>query len=271
MEKVPEASLLIVEDEAVIAWDMAEFLKSGGYRISGIAHDAKTAIRIAECHRPDLALVDVKLAEGDSGLEVATMLRDRLHIPSILVTGHLNDAHAVQECAFGYIQKPFLREEILETIEAGLRWVRQGQVQDPPHGLIPTRKPVRRSWLGAPLRVLVIDDSMSYSRFVETCLREAGYQVETALSGRHAVALCTGPGSFDAAVLDIFMPDQDGLETLRALRQRDPEIWVIAMASPIEGGPLDVLRYARVFGANATLDKPFPCTLLLETLACVAP
>lgn len=267
---MPAASLLIVEDEALIAWDLAEFLKSRGYRIHGVVDDAATAIRIAEDHRPDLALVDVRLAHGDSGLHVAGVLRDRLHIPSILVTGHLPDAQAVHERAFGFIEKPFQHEKVAEVIAAGLRWVDEGRAENPPHGLIPTRRPPGPGRRGAPARVLVVDDSLAYARFLETCLREAGYAVTATQSGRHAVALCADAGAFDAAVVDIYMPDQDGLETLRALRKRDPKLRVVAMASPLEGGPLDVLRYARVFGAHATLDKPFPRTLLLDTLARVA-
>lgn len=265
---MPAASLLIVEDEALVAWDLAEFLKARGYRVVGIVDDKPTAIHVAEDCKPDLALVDVRLARGDSGLDVARELRDRLGIPSIHVTGHLDDAQAVREGAFGIIHKPYLHNEVANAVEAGLRWIREGRAEDPPHALIPTRKPPRPRH--APTRVLVVDDNMADARFVEKCLRDAGYHVETVLSGRDAVALCADQGAFDAVVLDIFMPEQDGLETLRALRQCDPKLRIVAMASPLEGGPLDFLRYARVFGAHATLDKPFSGSVLLETLARVA-
>lgn len=264
------ASLLIVEDESLIAHDLAEFLKECGYAIAGIAEDASTAIRLAEEDRPDLALVDVNLAHGDSGLEVASTLRDRLQIPSILVTAHLQDAQAVQERAFGFIQKPFRHEQVAETVEAGLRWLREGQAEAPPATLIPTRKPPVREEPRALGRVLIVDDELAYLEFIARCLHGAGHVVRGTASGAEAVRLYE-PGMFEAAILDIFMPEQDGLETMRALRARDPELRIVAMADPNEGGPLDFLRYARALGAHATLEKPFPCPALLETLARVIP
>lgn len=266
---MPSSSLLIVEDESVIAWDLAEFFERRGYAISGIADDVDTAICLAENGKPDLALVDVRLARGQSGLKLARVLRDRLFIPSILVTANLEDAHAVREGAFGFVQKPFRHEQLAQVVDASLEWVREGKVDHPPEALIPTRKPTPAG--SRESRMLVVEDSPQFSEFVQSCLSNAGYAVSATLSGKDAVKLCERPGSFDAAIVDIFMPEQDGFETLRALRERDPELRVVAIASPDEAGPLDVLRYARVFGANATLEKPFPCTRLLEVVADLVP
>lgn len=70
-------------------------------------------------------------------------------------------------------------------------------------------------------------------------------------------------GGFDMVITDIMMPEQDGLETIRQLRAERPDLKVIAISGSDSFGGLDYLPAAELFGAVATLRKPFqPLDLL---------
>jgi Response regulator containing a CheY-like receiver domain and an HTH DNA-binding domain len=84
--------ILIVEDEAIVAFSIDDALTSAGKTVVGIARDEEAAMRLAEEHHPDLALVDLSLARGSSGATVAQALRERYGIPAIFVSSFPLDA-----------------------------------------------------------------------------------------------------------------------------------------------------------------------------------
>ena len=78
-------------------------------------------------------------------------------------------------------------------------------------------------------RILVIDDDDLVRTAVQQMLENKGFDVVVAAQGEHALRILDD-GNFDAIVVDIFMPDMDGLETIRAFRERSPEIAIVAMS-----------------------------------------
>jgi CheY-like chemotaxis protein len=105
-------------------------------------------------------------------------------------------------------------------------------------------------------KVLVIDDQESICRMLQSLIKSVGHEVRLAGNGREGLAICA-EWNPDLILTDIFMPDQDGLEIIRALRKTAPQTRVIAMSGGGDMGDLDVLRTARVMGAVAVLTKPF--------------
>jgi two-component system OmpR family response regulator len=83
---------------------------------------------------------------------------------------------------------------------------------------------------GSPLRVLVVDDEANIAELVSMALRYEGWQVSTALNGTKAVqaAKDTDP---DAVVLDVMLPDMDGLEVLRRIRTSNPDVPVVFLTA----------------------------------------
>jgi CheY-like chemotaxis protein len=104
-------------------------------------------------------------------------------------------------------------------------------------------------------RMLIIDDDAEFRALLRRALVQAGYEVVEACNGREGV-LCYRTAPTDLVLTDIQMPEQDGLETIRALRREFPAVKIIAMSGSRELGGLDVLRIAEQFGALHTLEKP---------------
>ncbi|MFX4272035.1 response regulator transcription factor [Propionibacteriaceae bacterium Y1685] len=83
---------------------------------------------------------------------------------------------------------------------------------------------------GTPIRVLVVDDEPSLTELLGMAMRYEGWQVETAASGSAAVAAARAVRP-DIAVLDMMLPDFDGLEVMRRIRTEDPDLPVIFLTA----------------------------------------
>ena len=108
--------VLIVEDEALVALEIEGMLALAGHEAVAQADDLASAIQAAEAERPDLALVDIRLAHGSSGLEVAKALKE-LGIPVVFATGNCPDA-AGSEVALGCLHKPITDRALSGAIAA---------------------------------------------------------------------------------------------------------------------------------------------------------
>jgi CheY-like chemotaxis protein len=110
-------------------------------------------------------------------------------------------------------------------------------------------------------RILVIDDDDDFRTMLCTALEQAGYTVAEARNGHEGYQRQrTEP--VDLVITDILMPEQEGLETIQALRQEFPEIKIIAISGGV--GLLNFLPLARMFGASQTLQKPFTLQQLYD-------
>ena len=118
-----KTKVLIVEDEAIVAADLANKLERLGYRVSGSVASGEDAIAIASEQRPDIVLMDIRLSGSLDGIETAERLR-RVHpIPVIYVTAHSDPdtiTKALGTDPFGFILKPFIDRELKTQIEIAL-------------------------------------------------------------------------------------------------------------------------------------------------------
>lgn len=115
-------------------------------------------------------------------------------------------------------------------------------------------------------RILVIDDDAHVRGTIRAVLEGAGYEVAEAGDGGSGLAALT-PGMFDLAVVDIYMPEVDGLQTIRAIRNLHVELPVIVISGGGTYQRLDYLKVAEDFGASAVLSKPFTNAQLLDQVA----
>jgi two-component system, NtrC family, response regulator AtoC len=105
----------------------------------------------------------------------------------------------------------------------------------------------------AKTTVLVVDDDPTAYRLLREVLAQEGYQVETAESGRAALEKAGGT-FFDVVLSDVRMPDLDGVEVLRALKQLSPETVVIMMTA---FGSIETAIESIQEGAYDYISKPF--------------
>src|SRR4051794_2959698 len=80
--------LIVAEDDPLIAWAVRFGLADQGYEVCGWADTAPEAVRLAELHRPDVAVVDVGLADGTDGRAAAREISSRLGIPVVMCSTH---------------------------------------------------------------------------------------------------------------------------------------------------------------------------------------
>ena len=112
------------------------------------------------------------------------------------------------------------------------------------------------------LRALVIEDDKVSLLLVSRMLEKRGWQVDAAGNGRAGMALMADR-RYDLVVTDIFMPDQEGLETISQIRRTYPGLRILAMSAGGARPEFDYLAIARSIGATATIRKPFTPSALL--------
>ena len=115
--------------------------------------------------------------------------------------------------------------------------------------------------------VLVVDDEDQVRQLIRETLEQAGYDVQEARDGKEGLERYrTHPA--DLVIMDILMPDQDGLESIMTLRREFPASRVIAITGGSDMiGILNFLDVAKMLGARRTLHKPFEMKTLLEAAA----
>jgi len=121
---IPKASILVVEDELIVAENLRSVLGSMGYHVPDTACCSEEAIRFAEAHLPDLILMDIRLEGSEhDGVETAHRIRRRHDIPVVFLTAYADDETLERVKVtepFAYILKPFNERELYSAIELAL-------------------------------------------------------------------------------------------------------------------------------------------------------
>jgi PAS domain S-box-containing protein len=234
-------TVLIVEDQDHVRKLACEVLRRRGYDVRQAASGAE-ALEIAgpKAEGIDLLLADVVMP-GMSGVELAEILRRRRpDLPVLLTTGYAPEAIASQvpEDLEDYLRKPFTPDDLLRKIQERLAARRPGST------------------------VLVIDDDDAVRSFLAKTLRKAGYGVREASDGRTGMRLLSEQ-PVHLVITDLVMPDQEGLETVRLLHERNPEMPVVAISGAFDGA---FLKAAGIFGAQRLLRKPVEAQELLAVV-----
>ena len=111
-------------------------------------------------------------------------------------------------------------------------------------------------------KILLVDDEADFLEALSERMRTRGMEVSTSASAKEALD-AVEQGSYDAVVLDLMMPDVDGLEALRILKQKDPKLQVILLTghATVEKGVEAMKR-----GALDLLEKPTDIETLTEKI-----
>jgi len=113
--------------------------------------------------------------------------------------------------------------------------------------------------------ILIVEDDSSARAVLRETLELAGYVVREAGDGDEALRELADSVA-DLAIIDLFMPRKEGLETIREARGKFPDLKIIAISGGGNRGQLEYLPIAERFGANRVLAKPFEQAALLGTV-----
>lgn len=130
-----EIQILIVEDEPVIAENIAYYLNNHDFKVCGIAYDADEARMFLENSSPDAIVLDINLAGDVDGLDIAEYVNSHYNIPFILLTSYADRetiAKAKKVKPWGYIVKPFNEDTLLASLEMAISNFAQANNRDQP-------------------------------------------------------------------------------------------------------------------------------------------
>ena len=258
---------LVVDDNATNRRILAEMVDGWGLRahsVPGVASALDELRRAAQQGDPvRLVLSDVQMPDAD-GFDLAIALKrdSTLGNPStILLTsgGHPGDHMRMEDAnVAACLVKPVRHSELFDTIQSVMGAA-------PALATSAAQEPTLRL---KPRRVLVAEDSLASQRLAVGMLEKDGHRVTVASTGAEAVDAFTAE-FFDVVLMDLQMPEMDGFDALRAIRQREHEIG----ASPIPVVALTARATRRdkerclAAGFDGYLTKPFRSQQLFEAIA----
>jgi two-component system, cell cycle sensor histidine kinase and response regulator CckA len=234
-------TVLVVEDQEDVRKVIGRFLRSYGYRVLEAADAAEALLHCEHYAGPiHMVLTDVVMP-GMTGPELASRIEPlRPGIKFVFMSGYSERSIADRMVLAGaYLQKPFSPEALAAKVRSALGESR-------PTGVI-----------------LVVDDEPGIRKFLRNLLTGAGYQVLEAANGKEAM-LQVKTAPVDLAIMDLVMPEQEGLETIQAFRRTMPQLKIIAISGQFAGA---LLRAAERLGAHASLPKPIQPQELLDVAA----
>jgi len=219
----------------------------------------------------DFCIIDIQMPQM-SGYKVAEVIRsqnDFKDLPLIALSSVMGrDARRCEEAGFdGFLSKPLQRKKLFQMLRRVF-----GEKQKTAHGkkclrathTIMTQYSVREDAKRAA-RILLAEDNRVNQKLAKIMLSKAGYQVTVVENGKEAVKkVVENPDDFDLVLMDVMMPEMDGLEATRSIREAGfGEMPIIAMtAGAMEG---DRGRCIEA-GMNDYMAKPVKRELVYEML-----
>jgi PAS domain S-box-containing protein len=259
MEALDGLKALVVDDNETARRVLVEILERWGMTVDPASNGQEALAVLDQAQNQgreyQLALLDGQMPDMD-GWELARRVRENPAMGAvvlILVTsgGLRGDAARCREVGIhGYLPKPVRRKELHAVLQTA--WSNRNRYCSPREWPLATRYSPARPL--SPLNILVAEDNPINQKLVEKLLEKAGHQVVVAADGRAALAAIRRE-SFHLVLMDVQMPEMDGLEALSAVRNMDDcqTLRVVAMTAHAMKG--DRERFLKA-GFDGYLSKP---------------
>lgn len=209
------ATILIIDGHVQFRTVLARVLTSYRHDVHSVS-SGDEGLRLAATLQPDLVLLDLTLAGAGSGLEVLAKLRARApRMPVIGLADTISvemETRARELGATALLRKGLKMDVIMDAITRALK-----QVESPGQGKIglPTLPAHYGGTQGAEAaKILIVDDEFEIRELLKEFLEQRGYRTDTAATGTEALAKIKGTAP-DLVLLDIYMPEMNGVEILR--------------------------------------------------------
>jgi two-component system sensor histidine kinase/response regulator len=265
-EELRGISVLVVDDNATNRRILEETLKGWGMRPTLVegGHAAVRALETAVAAGTPftLALIDFQMPELD-GFGLAKLIQERpdLGTPTIMMlssVGHRTNADQLREIGIAsYLTKPVRRPVLMDSMLSVLTSNSTGRVT--PRSVGPAQ--AQRS-----LRILVAEDNDVNARLVSVLLEKRGHTSSRVITGASAVD-AVARGGFDLVLMDVQMPEMDGLEATAIIRRSEEtsgrRVPIIALTANAMTGDREACLAA---GADGYLAKPISSKKLIELI-----
>ncbi len=265
-----ELKVLVVDDVASAREMLQVTLESFSFRVTCV-ESGQAALEALETDSADdpfrLVLMDWKMPVMD-GIETTRRIKDHpklTHIPTIIMVTAYGREEVMEQAERagleGFLIKPVTPSTLLDTImgvfgdQGGFR--RAGRSED--DWKIRTLDSIRG------VHVLLAEDNKINQQVAEELLAQAGLRVTIANNGREAVELLENRNEYEAVLMDMQMPEMDGYEATRTIRQNPnfKDLPIIAMTANVMAGDREKCLEA---GMNDHVAKPIEPDKLFETL-----
>jgi len=235
--------VLVVDDSLIVRMDLRGALMAAGFDVS-TCDTQQGADKLLDARSFDAVVLDVMLPDGD-GVAILRRIRaeaKHANTPVIMLSTEADVGDRVRGLTMGadeYVGKPYNIAYFIRRLRELCRGGRTSNL--PPPSVVGCR------------RILAVDDSPTFLDSIACCLRQDGHDVVLARSGREALDMLCAQ-TIDCVVLDLNMPDLDGIETLRLIRQTPgrestPTLMLTGSADP------NVQKNAQDAGADEFLHK----------------
>jgi CheY-like chemotaxis protein len=264
---VPHVSLqgkrvLAVDDNEHSLQILSHILRTADMEVTALNRgaDVLSSLKTAKKNRQsiDICIIDINMPEIN-GHEVARIIRENdsllAKLPLIAFTSSTSgQSRLLSEAGFdGLLAKPVQRTKLIELLERFL-----GEHNLKKEASIKNALADRHSMddeINRSIRILLAEDDPINQKLAKFLLTKAGYQLEVVNNGREALAVyCAGPDKYNIILMDVQMPEMDGLEAARAIRKLGfLQIPIIAVtAQAIKGDRRKCLEA----GMNDYISKP---------------
>ncbi|GGI51715.1 hypothetical protein GCM10011425_29270 [Mucilaginibacter galii] len=225
-----------------------------------MAASAREAINLLEARRFDLILTDMQMPDMD-GVQLTEVIRSKdVHAPVILLSSIGDDAkYKFPNLFTSVLTKPVKQQQLCKVMQSAFQ---QSEIAIPCSP--PAQGQLNRE-LGEhkPLRILIAEDNMINQKLIIRILNKLGYEPMLANNGLEVLSLIE-LRPFDVILMDIQMPEMDGLEATQVIRSSDTRQPVI-IAMTANAMPEDKEECMSV-GMNDYLSKPIHIESLLASL-----
>jgi len=235
------ARILVVDDDRNLLDLLVDTLGGIGYHADGVS-DGVEALERLKAEKYDLMISDIKMP-GLDGLGLLKRVRRYYpRMPVLLITGYPSAEVIGRASADGFLAKPFRISHIEQLIKNSL----EGRKE-------PVKAPVRT--------ILVVDDDDSFRQMLTDTLRANNYVPLSASSAEEALRELAN-GAIDAVITDIRMPGTDGIELMKRIKDKDPEMPVVLTTAYLSSYDID----HETGSADGFLPKPFKAESIINLL-----
>ncbi|KAA6439214.1 response regulator [Dyadobacter flavalbus] len=269
-KKTDKQRILLIEDDAYQSKYLGDFLAENNIFVL-YAYSGKEALAILNREPVDGIILDIRLSDMN-GLDLLDQIKKKTEwnsLPVVVNTAEdltQTDLNRVLKYAHSVVMKTKKsNERLLDEVKLFLKKIKPAEP-----GEEPVKKPFSNPVVHAEnvfvgRKILLADDDMRNIFALSAVLEDSGFSIEIATNGKEAIQKLEETANIDLVLMDVMMPEMDGIEATRTIRQmnRWPDLPIIAVTAKAMQGDREQCLAA---GANDYISKPVDIDKLLSLI-----